>query len=305
MKSDILTRISIVFIKLLALLPFRLLYMLSDIIFPIVYYLIEYRKKVVFQNLKNAFPNKPEQEIKQIARRFYRHFCDMTFETLKMSRMRMTDFGEKMKITNAEIVNRYFDEGKSVLVLTAHYNNWEWGCSLPAVMKHKTIAVYRPLKDKEFDRFMNKNRSIGDIEMVKDDQILKRLLKAKSNGELVLTWLAADQTPPSFHKNWYYFLNQEALFFPGPAVISKKFNQPVFYQHIEKITRGKYISTYELLIENPYELSETEITKIYIKRMEEIIRKKPEYYLWSHRRWKHKRPPDVNSETEIQTNGQN
>ena len=293
MNSGFSTNIGIFFLKVLAKFPFWLIYLLSDVFYWLVYYVIGYRKKVVIKNLKNSFPEKSENEISVISKKYFRHFCDLTLETIKMRGMKPADFEERMKVTNADLVNGYFEQGKSVMVLTMHYNNWEWGVYLSVHLKHKSMAVYKPLQNHKIDWFMNKTRTKFGTELVKNDQIFRRVLQADKQNEKVFIWLAGDQTPPVFHKFWYRFLNQDALFYPGPAVISKRFNQPVFFQKIEKTGRGKYETTFELLFENPAQFSETEIIKTYIRRMEEVIREKPEFYLWSHKRWKHKRPADL------------
>jgi len=293
MNSGFSTNIGIFFLKVIAKFPFWFIYFLSDLFYWIVYYLVGYRKKVVWQNLKNAFPEKTDAEIKTISKKYYRHFADLTLETIKMRGMKPADFEERMKATNADLVNRYFEQGKSVIVLTMHYNNWEWGTYLSVHLKHHCLAVYKPLQNVLFDRFMNKTRSKFGTKLVKNDQILRRILQSEKQKKPVFIWLAGDQTPPEFHKFWFRFLNQDAMFYPGPAFISKKFNQPVFFQKTEKTGRGKYEITFELLFENPEQFSETEIIKTYIQRMEEVIREQPEFYLWSHKRWKHKRPADL------------
>ena len=293
MNSGFSTNIGIFFLKVTAKFPFWFIYLLSDVFYWSVYFIIGYRKTVVFNNLKNAFPEKTDTEIKTISKKYFRHFCDLTLETIKMRGMKPADFEERMKVTNAGLVNSYFEQGKSVMVLTMHYNNWEWGVYLSVHLKHKSMAVYKPLQNVKIDWFMNKTRTKFGTELVKNDQIFRRVLQAEKQNEMVFIWLAGDQTPPVFHKFWYRFLNQDALFYPGPAVISKRFNQPVFFQKIEKTGRGKYETTFELLFENPAKFSETEIIKTYIRRMEEVIREKPEFYLWSHRRWKHKRPANL------------
>ena len=293
MNSGFSTNIGIFFLKVLGKFPFWLIYLLSDVFYWLVYYVVGYRKKVVTENLKNAFPEKSENEILVISKKYFRHFCDLTLETIKMRGMKPADFEERMKVTNAGLVNGYFEQGKSVMVLTMHYNNWEWGVYLSVHLKHKSMAVYKPLQNIKIDWFMNKTRTKFGTELVKNDQIFRRVLQADKQNQKVFIWLAGDQTPPVFHKFWYRFLNQDALFYPGPAVISKRFNQPVFFQKIEKTGRGKYETTFELLFENPAQFSETEIIKTYIRRMEEVIREKPEFYLWSHKRWKHKRPADL------------
>jgi KDO2-lipid IV(A) lauroyltransferase len=293
MQSKFSTDIGIFFLKLVAYLPFAFIYFLSDIFYLVVFYLIRYRKDVVLHNLTNAFPEKTMQEILLIQKKYYRHFCDLTLESIKMIHMKKADYEKRMEIKNAELVNRFFESGKSVVVLTMHYNNWEWSNCFPREIKHRILGVYKPLHNNKFDRLMNHSREKQGAEMVTNSNILRRILQAEKNNEMVFTWLAGDQTPPVFHSRWFTFLNQEAMFYPGPAFISKRFNQPLFFQKIEKKSRGKYITHLEMLIENPQDFSENEILTAYIQKMEKVIRKNPEFYLWSHKRWKHKRPENV------------
>lgn len=293
MNNDYFTKIQIFFIKILAKLPFWTIYILADVFFVIVYYFVGYRKKVVLKNLRNSFPEKNDTEIKKISKRFYRYFSDLTLETVKMSGMKKADFEERMKVSNADLINSYFDKGKSVTVLTMHYNNWEWGTYLSEYLKHKSLAVYKPLQNIQFDKFMNKTRSRFNAELVSNDNILRRLLRYKVSNTPVFVWLAGDQSPVAAHQYWFRFLNQESMFYPGPAFISKRFNQPIFFQKLEKTGRGKYLTTFELLCANPEEINETEIIQLYIDKMEEIISEKPENYLWSHNRWKRERPEGV------------
>ncbi len=293
MNSGFSTSIGIFFIKIVAKLPFGIIYFISDIFYLFIYYLIGYRKSVVLTNLKNAFPEKTENEINRISKKFYLHFSDLTLETIKMSGMKTPDFEARMKVVNPELINDFFYKGRSVLVLTMHYNNWEWGTYISVHLKHKSLAVYRTLNNSQFDKFMNKTRSGFDAELVKDNHILRHLIRYEKLNIPVFVWLAGDQTPVAAHAFWFRFLNQEAMFYPGPAFISKRFNQPVFFQKIEKTERGKYLTTFEMLCENSQEKSETEIIKMYINKMEEIINKNPEFYLWSHNRWKRKRPEGI------------
>ncbi len=267
--------------------------MMSDIFFFFVYYIAGYRKKVVLTNLRNAFPEKTDNEIKNIAKKYFRHFSDLMLESIKMSHMSADDFKKRMVIENPELVNQFYDQGKSIVVLTMHYNNWEWSICFPLYLKHATLGVYKQLHNLKFDDFVNKNRTCMGAELVQNKNILRRIIKAEKQKESVFVWLAGDQTPHPEQNFWFTFLNQDALFYPGPAFISKKFDLPVFFQKIEKTGRGKYKTTFELLFENPNLFSEAEIIKIYIKQMEKVIREKPEYYLWSHRRWKHKRPDGI------------
>jgi KDO2-lipid IV(A) lauroyltransferase len=293
MKSRLSTNIGIFFLKVLAKFPFWFIYLLSDMFFLLVYYVVGYRKQVVLRNLRNSFPEKTESEIKEITKRFYRYFSDLTLETVKMRGMKASDFEERMKVSNADVINSYFEQGRSVMVLTMHYNNWEWGTYLSEYLKHKSLAVYKPLANVQFDKFMNETRSRFNAELIKNEHVLRHLIRYEKQKIPVFLWLAGDQSPVSAPDFWYKFLNQEAMFYPGPAFISKRFNQPIFFQKLEKTGRGKYLTTFELLCENPQSKSEKEILKIYIEKMEEIIRENPEFYLWSHKRWKRKRPEGI------------
>lgn len=289
MNSNFSTNIGIFFLKIIAKFPFWFIYFLSDCFYLIVYYIVGYRKEVVFQNLKNSFPEKSDNELKEISKKFFRHFSDFTMETVKAISMKEKDFRERYIIKDIDKINKYYERGESVVVLTMHYNNWEWGSCFPLFNKHTGLAVYKPLHNKQFDSFMNKTRSVFGAELTPNSNVLRRVLMAKRQNEPVSIWLAGDQTPPVFHDFWVTFLNQEAMFYPGPAFISKKFNYPVFFQNTVKTARGKYEVNFDLLFENPKEFSEVEIIKFYIQKMEDVIREKPEFYLWSHKRWKHKR----------------
>lgn len=259
----------------------------------IVYYIVGYRKEVVSQNLRNSFPEKSEAEIKIISKKFFRHFSDLSLEAIKTHGMDENDANKRMVVKNADVVNRFYDQGRSVVVLTLHYNNWEWSNILARHQKHQILAIYKPMTNLQFNIFMNKARDKFGAEAIKDSLTLRTVIDRKRKNEPVFIWLAADQTPPVFHKFWMRFLNQDALFYPGPASISKKFNYPVFFQSMKKIKRGHYETSFELLFENPSEVSEVEIMRTFVEKMEALINEAPEYYLWSHRRWKHKRPANI------------
>ena len=280
-------------IKLLSKLPLRALYFLSDIFYLLIYHLVGYRKKVVFQNLRNSFPEKSEREIQKIVKSFYRHFADLIVETVKAAGIGEKEFKKRMIIKNPEVINRFYAQGRSVVMITMHYSNWEWTNIFPFFLKPRVLAVYKPLHNLHFDRFMQNIRERFGAETVPASSVLRRLIKANRQHELVAPGLVGDQTPPAFHKLWAMFLNQETLFYPGPAAISRKFNHPVVFIRIDKSRRGYYELTFETLFENPEHHTETEIMEAYVRKMEETITDKPEYYLWSHRRWKHKRPADV------------
>lgn len=284
------TYLIIIVLRFIALLPFPVLYFLSDLAYYILFYGIGYRRKVVFNNLTRSFPDKTADEIREISLNYYRHLCDLFFESAKMSRMSADDFRMRMKIRNFEEINRYFEVGRNVIALSSHYCNWEWQSFLSLYLRHHVIGAYKPLQNEKFDLFLNNIREQLGCEVVSMPVTLRRIIEAANRKELVFIWLAADQTPPWNHKFWTLFFNQEAMFFNGPAKIARRFRYPVFFQYTRKIDRGRYETGFELLFENPEEVDEHVIIKTYVERLESLIREKPEYYLWSHKRWKHKRP---------------
>jgi len=293
MISKLSSNIGIFILKQIAKLPFWMIYLLSDFFYVVVYYIIGYRKKVVLENLKNSFPEKNKEEIKKISKKYFHHFSDLSLEAIKTHGMNIKDANRRMVVKNADVVNRFYDQGKSVVVLTMHYNSWEWSNIISKHQKHEVLAVYKPMTSLRFNIFMNEGRERFGVTALKDSLTLRTVIDKKRKNELVFIWLAADQTPPEFHKFWMKFLNQDALFYPGPASISKRFNYPVFFQSTRKTKRGHYETSFELLFENPSEVSEAKIMRTFVEKMETLINEAPEYYLWSHRRWKHKRPADI------------
>jgi len=277
-------------LKIVSGLPFRLLYLVSDAMFVWIYYVFRYRRKVVRANLKNSFPDKSLGELGKIEYNYYRYLSDLIIEALKTGNMSKEEISRRMVIRNPEMVNQFYEQGKSVLILAMHYGNWEWLINMPLFIKHHHYFVYKPLRNEWFDRYLNGLRSRFGGETISMSITLRKIIEADKQNIPVVTWLAADQTPPWFHPFWTIFLNQETQFFDGPAKIAKRFNQPVLFQHVTRIRRGYYETWFEVLAEDPSEFTETEIILAYVKKVEAVIAQEPAYYLWSHRRWKHRRP---------------
>lgn len=271
-------------------LPFCLLYLLSDLLFVFVFHLVKYRKKIVLDNLRHSFPDKDQQEISTITYKFYRHFCDMLVESIKLKTISAKELKKRMQVVNPELPNDYFDAGKSVLVLTMHYNNWEWQTILPHYLKHRCLLVYNPARNLRWDAFINHMRERFGGELVSTKKILKTVLNNEQSQSLTFTWLCADQRPKKNTSFWTKFLNRDAGFFPGPEALARRTNQVVLYQRIEKIKRGYYQTSFEVLTEDPSVLKQDEILNLYVRKIENQIIACPEFYLWSHKRWKHKPP---------------
>lgn len=278
---------------LLARPGFRVLYGMSDFLFFWVYHLLRYRRKVVYLNLKRSFPEMDAMQLKETERKYYTHLCDLSLEAFKTARMTAEELGRRMVIRNPELLNRYYEEGRSVILVAMHYASWEWLLHMPLSIRHHHFFVYKPLHNEGMDRYLNSIRSRFGGETVPMNIALRKIIEAEKTRRPVITWLAADQTPPWFNSFWTLFLNQETSFFDGPAKLAQRFNHPVIFQGVRKIKRGYYETWFEVLVDEPRKMTEEDIVLKYVAKMEKIIKEEPAWYIWSHRRWKHSRPSDV------------
>lgn len=280
-----------IFSWLLSILPLKIQYFIADFLYIILYYIIAYRKKVVYINLKNSFPEKSDKEIKSIAKKFYKHLADLFIENISFHFFSEKDILKRVKFTNIEILNNYYKQNKSVVAVLGHYGNWELYCGMPLITKHLNIGVYKKLSNKSFDDLFKKTRKKFGAEAVEMHNTFRTIIKYAKEGKLTFTGLISDQTPTKSEIHyWTKFLNQDTPIFLGVEKIAKKTNQPVVFMDMKKIKRGYYQVEIIKLFENPQETKEYEITEKHVRLLERIIKNKPEYWLWSHRRWKHKKP---------------
>jgi KDO2-lipid IV(A) lauroyltransferase len=272
------------------LLPLRILYIFSDFLFLILYHFPGYRKDVVSANLRNAFPYKTEAEREDIARKFYRHLADLFIETLKLKHISLREHNRRYIFENTELLSRLYSEGKDVAAVMGHYNNWEVLNTMPLITDYTCISIYRPMKNKHFDRFQNGIRSRYGMVLAPMSMVMREILNRRKNGERTLTVFIADQTPAKTDIHfWTTFLNQDTPVFLGAEKIASKYNMAVVFINIQKMKRGFYKARFELLFDSGAGLGENQITEAHVKHLEDIIKEKPEYWIWSHRRWKHKR----------------
>ncbi len=282
------------FLIFISHLPFWIIYGISDFLYILVRYVIKYRKKVIIENLTYAFPEKSQEELREIAGKFYRHFCDLSLETIKMYSLNTNQVRKRIKYKGIDKINAYCRQGKSVIMLAMHHNNWEWCSSAQLYCEHLVLMIYNPIRGNQaFEKFLSHSREKWGGVSVPVHKSARTTLQFNRQGKPTALWLGADQTPKETSHFWTVFLNREAPFFSGPEKIAKRSNQPVFFHHTKKIKRGYYEAEFIPLFENPAEANEKDILLGYVEKMEEIIRKEPEYYLWSHRRWKHKRPANI------------
>jgi Kdo2-lipid IVA lauroyltransferase/acyltransferase len=278
------------FAWVLTLLPLPVLYVFSDIIFPVMYYVPGYRRKVVRTNLENSFPEKSIRDIIKIEKAFYHHLCDLFIETFKLIHISNRQLMKRMHMTNPELLERLYNEGRDVAIVLGHYGNWEWLAILPLYTKLQTVSIYKPLHNKHFDRFMNKIRSRNSMMLTPMSSIIREVVSLRQKNVRSLFAFITDQTPPKGEiKFWTKFLNQDTPVYLGVEKIASRYNMAVLYFNIHNVRRGYYNFTAELLFENSAGLPDHLITEAHVKRLEEIIRERPEQWIWSHRRWKHKR----------------
>ena len=292
--NSILDRLVVGLCKLTARLPFWVIFGLADIFYVFLYYIVRYRRQTVQQNLINSFPEKSAEEIKKITKKFYHHLSDLGLETIKYSRMTEKEIDGRLKIHNPEIFEKYYQKHQSVILVGMHHNNWEWCGSMQRLIKSQFLVVYNPVrKNKALERFILDTRERFGAKSIPVNHSIRIALEYKNSVRPGVLILVGDQTPPSYAQFWTTFLHQETAFFTGPMKISVKTNQPVILQHTRKTGRARYEVFYHLLIEDPSVVKPEEILMSYIQKIEEVIQAEPEYWLWSHRRWKHTRPANV------------
>lgn len=278
-------------VVLIGLLPFPLLWGFSDFIRLIVYRVFGYRKKVVVSNLEGSFPEKSSKEIKRLTNLFYKNLADILLESIKAFTMSRRQIVKRHKIINPEVLEQFYDLGQSVIGVTGHYNNWEWG-SLSASLqtKYKVVALYKELNNKIINRFVlwSRTRFGTTLASIKETSITFESRK----DEKTVFLMAADQGMQKHHTEWAYwvkFLNRETPFLHGLEKYARLYNLPVIYIDIQRVRRGYYEVELSVLTKNPLELKEGVITEMYVRKLESIIISKPENWLWSHRRFKFSR----------------
>ena len=277
----------------LAWLPLSVLYLLSDFVYFLIYYVVKYRRKVVRENLVSSFPDKSLEEIVKIEKDYYLHLSDTFVETVKLIHISDECMRKHMHFSNPEEMGRHFEAGNSVVALLGHYCNWEWITSI--YMNYDTTKfvggeLYRPLKNKYFDNFfLNLRSRFGTVNIPKNDAI-RFIVNMKREGKKFGLGFIADQTPSKNNLHyWTTFLNHATPFLNGPERIAKKGDYAVVYFDVQKVKRGYYTCDVITLTDHAKETEDYWITDRYVELFENTIMRNPAYWLWSHRRWKHNR----------------
>lgn len=267
----------------------RMLYWFSDFLYFFGKYVVKYRQDIIYKNLRNSFPEKSKTEINDLASRYFKHLCDYIIETIKLIHMSGEELDKRVTFFNTEIFDILYEQKKNVALVSGHYGNWTWMIRFPLKLKHKSTVLYRIIKNKHFNTFEKNNRERYGAITIPTDEAYRELLKLYQNKDLFLTWFIVDQWPPKTQNYWTTFLNQETPVFLGPEKIATKVNAAVVYMEMKKEKRGYYQVYFSLLCDNAADYPKYEVTEMFTKRLEQTIREKPDYWLWSHKRWKHKR----------------
>jgi KDO2-lipid IV(A) lauroyltransferase len=282
--------ITVPFLYLLSILPFSVLYVLSDFLYVIFYYGIGYRKKIVLENLQNSFPEKSPEEIRLISKRFYHYFCDLILESLKTLTISKAVVKKHVLFSKeaVSIFNHYYDKKQSIVIVMGHMGNWEMaGAGFSQFSLHQLNILYHPLSNKKFDKLVYHMRTRLGNGLYAMNEALRGMLRDRD--KLTATAFIADQTPSPEGAYWTTFLNQDTPVFKGTEKLATKLNYPVVYASVKKVKRGIYMIDMEVLVENPKSCSENEISERHTRKLEKDIKEQPEIWLWTHRRWKHKR----------------
>lgn len=280
-------------VSILSRMPLGVHYFFADgLIFPLMYYIVRYRRRMVAQNLQKAFPEKSETERKAIGKAFYHRFCDTIVETIYGYRMSKEEMRERMVFEGMEEANKLIDAAGGGIFMLAHYANWEWMADVqqwvsPGVTE---MNIYRRLNNPAMDELMLDIRAKRGGVCIEKKRVLREMVRYRAEHKPVTVGLLSDQKPrPEVTRTWTNFLGQETGFLDGGEVLGKKFGYPVFYFYARRVKRGYYRGEMRLISARPQETREGEITEAYARALEANIREEPALWLWTHNRWKWKR----------------
>lgn len=276
--------------KVVSLLPFCVLYAISDVLYYPLYYVVRYRRGIVRRNLTESFPNKTEAEILDIEKRFYHFFVDMMMESVKLLSISRAEISKRMEFPNIDKVNQLLDNGKSISIFLGHYGNWEWlsTTSLHSTKTAEVALIYHKLRNKAMNRLIKKLRQRAGSVCIDMYQTVRFMAAAKSEKRTCMIGFIADQSPKKREVKYFLrFLNHNAPVLTGTEKATKHFGYEALFASMKRVGRGYYKCTFYNLHDDPKSLPDFELTDLYYKRLEQEINESPETYLWTHNRFKH------------------
>ncbi|MFV9551170.1 lysophospholipid acyltransferase family protein [Algibacter sp. PT7-4] len=277
------------FLWIISTLPFRLLYLFSDGIYLLLYYIIGYRKKVVTANLKLVFPDKSDDEINLIRKKFYKHLCDMFLEMAKTMTISKKELNKRFKIKNPEELKRLEKLNKSIILIFGHYASWEWSIVLQNYINFKGFAVYKKLANKHFDKMVRAIRSKFKTTLISTKETINSINESEASGIKTITGFLSDQSPRlSKDVYWSRFMGINVPCFTGAERLAKKLDLSTAYLKVTKVKRGFYEAEIMTLAEDSRGYNDYELTDMFLREVEKQIYEAPEYYFWTHKRWKHR-----------------
>jgi KDO2-lipid IV(A) lauroyltransferase len=271
-------------------MPFPILYLFSDFIYLIVYYGIGYRKKTVRENLALALPNLSARERLTIEKKFFRHLCDIFLEMIKTMTISKKEINRRFVFTNLEVYKNLEGKQKSIAIMMAHYASYEWAVSINSFVDFEAYGIYKKIANPYFDKLVRNIRLKFKAKLITTKETIPTIIKNNKVNKLCTYGFASDQSPKldsTFH--WQKFMGIEVPVHIGAEMLSKKYNMNVIFIKIKKIKRGYYEASFEVLSENVSQVPKFEITNRFMQLVEQQIYEAPEYYLWTHKRWKHQR----------------
>lgn len=274
----------------ISILPFRILYVFSDMVYVLVYHVIGYRKKVVRKNIAMTLPHLSEKERLHIEKKSYHHLCDMFLEMMKTMTISEKEMNKRFVFTNLELYTALEKKQKSIAVMIAHYATYEWVISMNRKIEFEGFAIYKKVNNKYFDKLVRNIRSKFKATLITTSQTIPVIKENESLGHRGVYGFASDQSPQeskAFH--WQKFMGIETPVYTGAEMLVKRFDMNVIFLRVKKVKRGYYEATFELMFDNPKAIPDYQISDEFLRRVEKQIYEAPEYYLWTHKRWKHRK----------------
>jgi len=273
----------------ISILPFRILYIISDILYLLIYYIIGYRKEVVMSNLKLVFPDKKEKELKIISKKFYSHFVDVFMEMIKTFTVSKEEIYKRYTFKNVELLNELNKDNKSVILMGPHYANWEWIMSLDSFTNCEGYAIFKKINNKYFNNLIIKSRAKFGTNLIETSKIISKMIDNHQNNVQSIYGLLSDQSP-KLKKTYYWrtFLGVKVPIHTGAEMLAKKYNMNLVFIDTQKIKRGFYETSFSLISDDVNKYEDYKLTDIFTEKVEKKVREQPEYYLWTHNRFKHK-----------------